>query len=162
MGEITQSNHVLKAKDVYIGKNKRKFQFILFSSKTHGKANHPQIIKIKSTKVGNYMAELDEAHEYLTTWCPYELVNEYQKIRPQYSSKKEQFFVFKDKTPVSPIHFRAVFKSLLKLKKLDLSLYGTHSFRAGRSLDLLDMGVSVETIEKMGRWKSSAVYNYLR
>ena len=46
-GEVTKSPHVVKAKDVYIADNKPKFMFVLHSSKTHGKGNKPQIIKIK-------------------------------------------------------------------------------------------------------------------
>ena len=36
------------------------------------------------------------------------------------------------------------------------------SIRAGRASDLLRLGVSVETIKRLGRWKSNAVFAYLR
>ena len=37
-----------------------------------------------------------------------------------------------------------------------------HGLRAGRAVDLLRMGVSFETIKKLGHWKSNIVYEYLR
>ena len=50
VGEVTKSQHVLKAKDVHLAKNKDKLLLILYSSKTHDKANRPQKIKVTSNK----------------------------------------------------------------------------------------------------------------
>ena len=52
-------------------------------------------------------------------------------------------------------------KSIKKLN-LDCRLYNTHSFRIGRCSDLLKMGVPIEKIKLMGRWKSNAVFKYVR
>ena len=46
VGEVTKSQHVLKAKDVHIAQNKDKILLILYSSKTHTKGSRPQKIKI--------------------------------------------------------------------------------------------------------------------
>ena len=46
IGEMTESQHVVKAKDVHIGINKDKLMFVLHSSKMHGKGTKPQIVKI--------------------------------------------------------------------------------------------------------------------
>ena len=40
--------------------------------------------------------------------------------------------------------------------------YDTHSFRIGRATDLSKGGRSLSKIKRAGRWKSNAVYNYLR
>ena len=53
-------------------------------------------------------------------------------------------------------------KFMLQKLKLNADLYNVHSLRIGHCGDLLKMGVSVETIKKIGRWKSNAVFNYLR
>ena len=45
---------------------------------------------------------------------------------------------------------------------LDPSLYSCQGVRLGYALDLLDMGLSVETIKKMGRWRSNAIYEYFK
>ena len=50
IGEVTDSTHVLKACDVHIGVNKPKMLFILHTSKTNGKNNKLQLIKITANK----------------------------------------------------------------------------------------------------------------
>ena len=94
--------------------------------------------------------------------CPFKLLQDYLKVRPRYDHELEQFFIFCDRSPVTARHFRNIIKSLLHHNNLDSKLYCTHGFRAGMASDLLEKGVSVETIHKLGRWKSNAVYTYLR
>ena len=161
VGELTQSPHVIKACDVYVGVNKRKFRFVLHSSKTHNRGDNPQIIKIKC-KDTNADQVLDPTQQYVAALCPFELVDDYIRLRSEYSSDQDQFFVFSDSSPVQPEHFRTILKKTIKLRKLEPGRYGTHSFRAGRSVDLFEMGVLVETIKNFGRWTSSAVYKYLK
>ena len=74
----------------------------------------------------------------------------------------EPFFVFRDRTPVRPLHFREVLRKSLTNVGLEAHLYCSHGLRTGRSVDLLEMGLSVETIKKLGRWTSNAVYQYLK
>ena len=49
IGELVESKHVVKAKDVHIAKFKSKLKFVLHTSKTHGWGDKPQIIKISSS-----------------------------------------------------------------------------------------------------------------
>ena len=44
---------------------------------------------------------------------------------------------------------------------LDPKVYRIHSLRISRSSDLLNYGVSVETIKKLGQWRSNVVFKYL-
>ena len=60
------------------------------------------------------------------------------------------------------MQLRNVFKKLLIRADLDPKLYEIHGTRSGRASDLLKYGVSVKTIKKLGRWKSNAVFTYLR
>ena len=46
IGELTFSEHSIKANDVRIGDNKCKMMFILCSSKTHWRDVKPQVVKI--------------------------------------------------------------------------------------------------------------------
>ena len=41
-------------------------------------------------------------------------------------------------------------------------LYGTHSLHARRTCNLHQLGLSIESIKKLGRWKSNAVFRYLK
>ena len=150
IGEVALSNHVIKAQDVHIGINKAKLMFVLHSSKTHNKGDHPQIVKIASS--GSL------SQKQLT--CPFHALQSYVNIRNQDKMDDEPFFLFMDRSPVMPQQYRRLLKDLILRNKLNPAQYGMHCMRAGRSLDLLAMGVLVETIKKLGRWKSTSVYSY--
>ena len=154
-GELTQSDHVLKVDAVNIGVNKEKLLFILTSSKTHCKGNEPQQIKISSLNRG------DEGTKF-GKYCPFTAINDYIEMRPDMKTADKQFFVFSDNSPVKSHHFREILKQMITINNLDSSLYTIHSLRSGRAGDLLSMGVSVETIKKIGRWRSNAVFLYLK
>ena len=51
IGEVTRSQHILKAPHIHIGSNKNKILLILYSSKTHSQASGPQQIKITEDKI---------------------------------------------------------------------------------------------------------------
>ena len=156
VGEVTKSPHVLKAKNVHMTANKKKLLLILYSSKTHGMANRPQKIKITSNrneKSGHY------AHRY---FCPFNLMKHYMHIRGGYKDDNEQFFIFRDGSPVLPSHVRKVFKTLIYNLGLEGHLYGMHSFRIGRTTDLIKFGYSIEEIKLMGQWRSNVIFKYIR
>ena len=50
VGELTSGSHPVLARKVFIASNKKKFSFVLETSKTHWKNNKPQTIKISSQK----------------------------------------------------------------------------------------------------------------
>ena len=56
---------------------------------------------------------------------------------------------------------RNTLKHILQFAGFKKEYYCVHSFRTGRAMDLLKYGVLVETIKKLGRWKSNAVFTYL-
>ena len=89
-------------------------------------------------------------------------MREYATKRGSYDNDTEIFFIFSDGRPVSPNQFRSLLKVILNKAGFNPSLYSGHSFRIGRSNDLLKLGLSVETIKKLGRWKSNAVFKYLK
>ena len=156
VSEVTASPHVLKAKDVHIVSNKNKLLLILYSSKTHDKSSQPQKIKITSNREersGNYI----ERH-----FCRFVLLREYLHIRGNYVEDDDPFFVFRDGSPVSAAQCRSVLNTLIKRIGLDCKLYGMHSFRIGRTTDLVKYKYSIDEIKLMGRWKSNVVFRYIR
>ena len=155
IGEITLSDHVVKVSDVQIGVNKKKMMFILRSSKTHNTGSQSQIIKISSTASSG-------VHNSLGHFCPFTSLQKYVSIRRKQVEPNEQFFIFRDRAPVKAYHFRKILKAAIKKIGLDDSLYESHSLRIGRGTQLLKIGLSVETIKKLGHWRSNAVYAYLR
>ena len=50
VGEVTMSDHVIKARDIHFAFNKEKLLIKLYSSKTHSTGMKPQNIKITSNK----------------------------------------------------------------------------------------------------------------
>ena len=153
IGEITQSRHVLKACNVFLGTNKKKFLLILNSSKMHTMADEPQLIKI---------SQLDENSKFKRNFCPFTALEVYRKMRGEYLDENEQFFIFSDRSPVKPEMVRNLLKRLLKRLNLNSDLYNCQSFHIGRATDMAKYGIAIDIIKHLGRWKSNAVYNYLK
>ena len=158
IGELATGQHAIKAVDVQIASNKQKLLFILRTSKTHGLNKKPQMVKISSSS-----ENLGEKHkqERYNTICPYNIIRNFLAVRPTYSSTSEPFFVFADRSPITPAQVNKILKTILKEIGLNQNLYSFHSYRAGRSVDLVSYGISVETVKKLGRWTSNSIYRYL-
>ena len=173
VGELTKGEHNIKAIDVKQGVNKNKLKFILHSSKTHGKGARPQIVKIKEINPHGqtwYAGKKEKGISFSKQkssslkLCPFKLVKQYLKVRKlrRKQDRMEAFFIMGDRSPVTPNNFRKVLSQALTAAGLDNRYYYPSGLRAGHACDLLEMGVSVETIKKLGRWLSNSVYTYLR
>ena len=128
--EVTKGPHVIKAKDVHIGKNKKKLMFVLHTSKTHGLDAKPQIVKINSCDIDSNAYHRSKINKNpKERFCPFVMLQRYVEIRRRSKCASEQFFIFRDRTPVLPTHFRALLKTILKRLGLNESLYGIHSIR---------------------------------
>ena len=95
-------------------------------------------------------------------FCQVMEIRKYSNLRPAYSHDNDSFFVYESGVPVAPPDIRKNLRSTLNRLGLDHTLYDTHSFRIGRATDLFNRGIPVESIKKIARWKSNAVYKYLR
>ena len=164
IGEVTESDHVVKAKDVQVGTNKNKILFILRTSKTHTAGDKPQKIKINSNDFDATSQRCQNQKQVHTNnaLCPFQTLRDYLTVRKKGDNDMEQFFVFSDRSPVKPEHMRRVLCELLLNCGIQCESYGTHSFRAGCSVDLHALGVSLDLICKLGRWWSTSVYTYLK
>ena len=158
VGKIAKGHHTILVENMYLASNKRKMLFILRSSKTQHTGCHPQQIKITSSPPQT----TEKSHNKSTHFCPYEILCDFIAKRPHAISDVEQFFVFSDRSPVSAEQIRRILHMLINRLGLQSHLYNVQSLRIGRCVDLLNWGVSVETIKKLGRWKSSAVFKYLK
>ena len=90
------------------------------------------------------------------------ILRSYIALRCNYLTDTEPFFVYADRSPILAVSVRKTLKMLLKKIGLDSTVYNCHSFRIGRSTDLFKYGYDVERIKRLGRWRSNAVYKYLR
>ena len=152
IGELTVGDHQAKACDVHVAGNKDKILIVLRSSKTHGRESRPQEIKITS----------NEKVKKSINFCPFHLMKTYIQYRGGDLSDDEGFFIFSDGTGVKPTNVRIVLRTILSKLNLEPKYYDTHSFRIGRASDLLKFQVPISRIKQIGRWKSNAVFKYLR
>ena len=150
ISELTQGQHVVKAKDINIGLNKNKILIVLYSSKTHSKESRPQKVKIAENA--------DTQLKRKRFFCPFQSLRKFMKLHGPYTSDKEQLFIFRDKSPVTPQHARKVLDKILVMAGLDKNLYSFHGLSAGWATELINLGYSIETVKLIGRWKSNAVY----
>ena len=152
IGELAYSQHSVKAVNVHIGENKDKMLFILYTSKTHGLESKPQKIKITAQNLREK-----------SFFCPFRLTRHYLAMRGNYYEESDQFFVNRDNSPVTPSQVRKVLRNSLKALNLSPQNYGFHGFRAGRCTDMVvSYGKTVEQAKFAGRWKSNAVYKYIK
>ena len=96
IGEVTESPHVVKAKNVLIGTNKKKLKFILWTSKTHGLGDKPQIIKIESTDSDPLLKKSEHSgDDNGLKWCPFSIMREYLAVRqPGLQIQTQSNFLF--------------------------------------------------------------------
>ena len=151
VGEMCESAHTLRAKDVHVGDNKEKIMLLLYTSKTHGQESEPQKIRIST-----------EPELKKDVRCPIQMVIKYMRLRGSYELPTEQFFVFADKSSVKPDQLRDVLRKFLDRIHLNSKLYDVHSFRSERTSDLSKFGYSVDQMKAMGHWRSNTVYKYLK
>ena len=82
IGELANSPHSVKARNVHVGTNKDKIMLVLYSSKTHGTSTNPQ--KIKISVLGQ---ESNNKSNGLI--CPFESVRNYLALRGSYDNDCE-------------------------------------------------------------------------
>ena len=158
VGELTFRPHVPKASDIHIGKNKNKILLILYTSKTHDRSKQPQEIHILSL----HNSKLPERKFKKRFFCPFRLTRKFLHLRGDYVNEDEQFFMFADGSPVRPCHVRSTLRKILTKLNINCYLYDSHSLRIGRTSNLFKQGISIDNIKKMGRWRSNAVYKYIK
>ena len=156
IGELTSGTHPVFARDVHIGTNKNKLLFVLRTSKTHWRDQKPQTVKINSDK--KYRKS-----EPTSPFCPFQLLRDYLMVRRTYKHRTEPFFIFTDRSPVPSTLVRETLKETLDKAGFNKKLYNFQSFRIGRASDLVfKYNVDVQTVKKLGRWRSNVVYEYIR
>ena len=136
--------------------------FILRSSKTHSKGNKPQIVKISSKETIDKSINDFHWKNNVQLPCPYSLLGEYSRVRKPCESDAENFFVFRDGSPVTATDMRKCLKKMPTIAGFDQRLYSLHSLRSGRMGDLFKLGLPIDKIKQLGHWKSNAVFRYLR
>ena len=124
VGELAKGDHPAKAKDVHIATNKKKILIVLHSSKMHAKDSLPQKIRIS--------ADGQITKKKIGTWfCPFDLAVNFIRIRGDYRSLQEQFFIFRDQSPLTAVQVHRVFKKILSNLNMDTQHFDLNSMRVG-------------------------------
>ena len=154
IGEITDSPHAIKACNVELADNKDKIKLTLYTSKTHGRGNIPQEIKISANEsTGN-------RNKF---FCPFSAIRNYLNARGRnYKDDNENFFIYRDGSPVNLEATRTFLKECITKLGKNPDAFNFQSFRIGRATDLLRFGFTIEQIKRARCWKSNAVYKYIR
>ena len=153
IGELAFGPHQMKAKDIHVAQNKDKILIVLYTSKTHGLNMKPQQIKI--TKNCNSINNISH-------FCPFVNTRHFMSLRGSYDTDNEAFFVFRDKSQVTSEHVRGVLRKCLENMGLNSLLYDFHSMRIGKATQLYKNGTELARIRFLGRWRSNAIYQYIK
>ena len=92
VGELTCSDHTLKARNIHIALNKQKIMVVLYTSKTHGKHTHQQTIKIVSNTVEDEQQRA-LVHTARRCFCSFQLLCDYLLVRGDFDEDNDPFFI---------------------------------------------------------------------
>ena len=143
IGEMTigESNRTICFSDVHFEHNRSKILILLRSSKMHTTTSKPQSMKI------------EHISGYGNKYCPCKIICDDTLMRGA-RRPKAPFFIFRDMTPVKADQFRSV---LHRWYWIHLCMTPTVCAK-----DLFKLEYTVDQIKEKGRWRSNAVYEYLK
>ena len=95
-------------------------------------------------------------------FCPFRLLRHYLRLRGGYKAAEEQLFVFHDHSPLKAAQARKTLKCCIKNLGLEEKLYNFHSMSIGMASQMVRNLKSLEEVKRAGRWRSNAVYKYLK
>ena len=78
IGELTSGTHPVLAVNIYVDRDRCELQLVLYTSKTHTKANLPEIITITPS------IELDPRQRFSNRYYPYQVIVEFCNMRKGY------------------------------------------------------------------------------
>ena len=140
IGEITESRHNLLRSNVTLLGSRL---FIHFSSFKHSlDLNSPHFLQAAPCKL----------------FCPVAYIKRYLSVR---GDVEGPLFLSEGK-PISRNTFLKIMRLTLQASGLPISDFNTHSFRIGAATYWAQKGLSDLMIKKLGRWRSDAVFKYIR
>lgn len=93
-------------------------------------------------------------------FCPVTLAKSYFQIRP--GGGDGRALLHADGIPLTRFQFTRVCKRALESLGVETTHFTSHSFRIGAATTAATLGLSADTIKKVGRWKSSCFERYVR
>ena len=141
----TPANHALQLKSL---------------SFSHTENNLKATIILPSYKSSKRPAKLAILPSLDKSICPISALLTYLRTR---GNSPGNLYLFPNSSkPVTPAWVNSTIKKTIENLDLDPSTYSSHSFRAGRTTDLVSQNTDEATIMESGRWKSNAFQKYVR
>ena len=142
IGEITDSKHNILINQITISADNIMLNFKSYKhSSSNSNADSPHVVNQSASPA-----------------CPVVNINNYLQLR---GNKFGPLFKLRDKAVSSTVYSNTL-KSILKVLGKDISKFSSHSFRIGAATYWSNIGFSELQIKRMGRWKSNAIFKYLR
>lgn len=93
-------------------------------------------------------------------YCPVALMGIFLRLRPTWGDTR--LLLHADSTPLTRFQFTRLCKRSLALLGEETTHFTSHSFRIGAATTAASLGLSPETIKRVGRWRSSCFERYVR
>ena len=116
-------------------------------------------LKLMSFKASLRPAKLLVPPEKNSGACPVTALKEYLRVRPRGG---KMLFLQKTGGPLRATAVNTRLRACIACQGSSPGDFSSHSFRAGRTTDLVEMGVTDTQIRESGRWKSDAFLQYVR
>ncbi len=147
VGEVTDSDHTLRFKNVKISDSPRRviLQFQTAKNDRMGTVGHTATVYPDPDK----------------RVCPVNHLLNYLLLRPPLKHQEENLYVKLNGNPVKENEFRVLLTKGRKVLKWSKRVT-SHSFRMGRATQLFLDGIPVHEIQQKGRWGSNAVLCYIK
>ena len=117
------------------------------------------VLMFKSYKASKRPAKLFVPQAADPDCCPVNAVEQYLRMRPRGAGP---LFIRESSHQLTPYRVTKVLREAAKRHGLPEEGYTPHAFRAGRTTDLVDMGLQDSIIRESGRWNSKAYLEYVR
>ncbi|XP_053106620.1 uncharacterized protein LOC128325152 isoform X2 [Hemicordylus capensis] len=104
-----------------------------------------------------HLVSLHRAEDVLL--CPVRALNAYLTLR---GAAPGCLFIHEDGRPLTQYQFWAVARRALHVAGVDTARLSLHSFRIGAASTASRLGLSGETIQRIGRWRSATYRKYVR
>ena len=140
IGEFTESRHNLSVEEISLKDDSITINFKSYKHSTD-MIDSPHIV-----------------HKSKEGPCPVEALKNYISLR---GKNPGPLFIIHNKS-IKRSNYNRIFKLLLKSLGENESQYSSHSFRAGATTYWSNKGLSELQIKRLGRWKSNAIFKYLR
>ena len=138
MGEVTQSDHVLKIKDLTIRQTDLTIVLRFASAKNNRTGEFGHVVTVQPRPGSR--------------WCPMKALLQYLEMQPEGPRVSNQLYTQKTGSPLSQNQVRSVLGKLQSVLGWGKN-YSLHSFSMGCATDLFVGGTPVHCIQKKGRWR---------